>query len=164
MKTYIVTIILIGVIGSIITVLSPDGEGGGLGKHTRLAVGLCIILVCITPLTSLINNLKEFDVNDLIPEIGAEESLEYESIFQSSYEQSEIESLRSGIAKILYDKYGIEPSDCLVKVKVTEDEIGKRRLEQIFINLYGAAVWKDTGEIEGYLSSLFGCETVTAVG
>ncbi len=151
-------------IGSIITVLSPDGEGGGLGKHTRLAVGLCLVLVCITPLYSLIESLKSFDVSDLIPEPDIEESLEYESIFQSSYYQAEIENLRSGIVAILYDKYEIEPSDCLVKVKVAEDETGKRRLEQIFINLYGAAVWKDTGAIEGYLSSLFGCETVTAVG
>lgn len=164
MKTYIVTIILVGVIGSISSILSPDGEGGGLGRHTRLAVGLCLVLVCITPVYSLINTLKSFDINDLIPEIDAEEGIEYESIFQSSYEQAELENIRVGIASILYDKYGIEPSDCLVKVKVTADENGKRRLEQIFINLYGAAVWKDTGAIEDYLSSLLGCEIVTAVG
>ena len=44
MKNYIISIIIVGVIGSLVTLLSPDGEGGGLKKHVSLAVGLCMIL------------------------------------------------------------------------------------------------------------------------
>lgn len=164
MKSYIISIILVGIVGSFVTILSPEGEGGGLGKHTRLAVGLCLILVCITPIITLVQGLGDLDIKSLIPEIDAEESLEYESIFNSSYNAAEVENLREGIVSILYDKFKIEPSDCYVKVSVAEGDAGNRRLERIYINLYGAAIWKDTGAIENYLSSLFGCEIVTAVG
>lgn len=164
MKTYIISIILVGVVGSFVNILSPEGEGGGLSKHTKLAVGLCLILVCTAPLFSLIRDLGELDIHALIPELGEEESLEYESIFHSSYDNAEIENLREGIVSILGDRFDIEPSECYVKVKVTEGGAGERRLERIFINLYGSAIWKDTGAIEAYLSSLFGCEIVTAVG
>ena len=57
MKAYVISVIIVGVIGSIIALISPEGEGGGLGKHTRLAVGLCVILVCIAPLGSLLRGL-----------------------------------------------------------------------------------------------------------
>ena len=47
---------------------------------------------------------------------------------------------------------------------VSDGSSGDVRLERIFINLYGSAIWCDTGAIEDYLSSLFSCEIVTAVG
>ena len=164
MKTYIISIILVSVVGSIISVLSPDGEGGGLAKHTRLAVGLCLVLVCTTPIASFIRGLEAFDPEDYIPQLDGEESLEYESIFNSSYSEAEVENLREGIKTILYEKFNVEPSECYVFVKISEGDVGERRLLRIFINLYGSAVWKDSGAIESYLSSLFRCETVIAVG
>ena len=164
MKGYVISIIIVGVIGSFVTLLAPEGEGGGLGKHARLAVGLCVILVCIAPLNSLLRGLSGLDLHSLMGDGGDGGAEEYESIFDSSYSAAEIENLREGIKTILFDKFGVEPSECYVKVTVSGDAVGDRRLERIFINLYGSAIWRDTGAIEDYLSSLFGCEIVTAVG
>ena len=164
MKIYIVSIIVVGVVGSILSIISPEGEGGGLSKHTRLAFGLCLILAVALPLSSFFRELREIDLQSIIPEVPEGEREEYESIFQSSYEKAELENLREGIVTILGDRFGIDSSECAVSVQVSRDGDGVRRLDRIFINLYGSAVWKDTGEIEEYLSSLFSCQVVTAVG
>lgn len=164
MKAYVISVILVGVIGSFVTILSPEGERGGMVKHTSFAVGLCLVLVCVSPLASFVKGVKDLDANTLIPDIGVEESLEYESIFNSSYDAAEIENLKEGIRSILYERFDVEPSECYVNVTVSEGNTGERQLLRIFINLYGSAIWKDTEEIEKYLSSLFGCEIITAVG
>ena len=164
MKMYVIAIVVVGVIGSVIRLLSPHGEGGGLKNHVRLAVGIATIPICIFPLLSFMDEVRSFDVGDVIGELEGEQIEEYESIFEDGYLSAEEENLREGIARILADKYGIERSDCYILVKISTDKDGKRRLDRIFINLYGSAVWKDTGSIEKYLSSLFSCETVIAVG
>ena len=164
MKMYVIAIVVVGVIGSVIRLLSPHGEGGGLKNHVRLAVGIATIPICIFPLLSFMDEVRSFDVGDVIGELEGEQIEEYESIFEDGYLSAEEENLREGIARILADKYGIERSDCYISVKISTDKDGKRRLDRIFINLYGSAVWKDTGSIEKYLSSLFSCETVIAVG
>lgn len=163
MKTYIISIIITGIIGSIISLLSPEGEGGGLAKHVRLAVGCALILTCITPLGELIGGLREIDLGALIPEIesGAEE---YESIFEGSYTASELSSLKEGLAVMLEEKFGVAREDCEIKVSVERNSSESLELKRIFITLYGSAIWKDTGEMEQYLGELFGCEIVTAIG
>lgn len=164
MKNYIISIIIVGVIGSLVTLLSPDGEGGGLKKHVRFAVGLCMILFFATPIMSLIQGLAELDVSALIPSSENGKTAEYESIFESSFSAAEVENLREGIANILKEKFGIEAEQCSVSVKILSSESGKRELQRVFVRLLGSAIWKDTGEIERYLEELLGCEVITAVG
>ena len=164
MKQYIITVIIVGVIGSLVTILSPDGEGGGLKSHVRLAVGLVLTLVCISPLISLVQTLGELDIHGLVGDIEGSDREEYESIFQSGYDAAEIENLKEGIKSILRERFDVTYDECYVSVVTRTDKDGKRDLERIFINFYGAAIWKNTGEIEDYLGELFGCEVVTAVG
>ncbi len=164
MKQYIITVVIVGMIGSIVSILSPDGEGGGLKSHVRLAIGLVLTLVCVSPLISLVKTLGELDVQGLVGEIEGSDREEYESIFQSGYDAAEIENLKEGIKAILRERFDIADDECYVSVVTRADNDEKRRLERIFINFYGAAIWKNTGEIESYLSELFGCEIVTAVG
>lgn len=164
MKSYIISIICIGVIGSIISLLAPEGEGGGLGKHVRLAVGCAVILTCISPLGELIRGLSELDLGGLVPEVNEGEMEEYESIFGESYAAAELSSLKEGITAMLEERYGVERSECRVEVVATRDDTGSLALKRIFITLYGSAIWQDTGEIERYFGGLFGCEIVTAIG
>lgn len=164
MKQYVFTVMAVSVIGAIITMLVPQGERGGLSSHVRLSVGLVLILVCLSPFINLVKGLREIDLSDIIG--GYEESNkdDYESIFRESYSAAEIENLKSGIKSILKEKFEISEDECRVSVISEQNEDGQRRLRRIFINLYGRAILKNTDEIEEYLSSLFGCETVTAVG
>ena len=164
MKFYIISVVIIGIVGALIRLLSPHGEGGGLKNHVKLAIGIAIIPISIFPLTSFIEEIQKIDVSDIVGGQDSERLEEYESIFEEGYLLAEEDNLKIGIADILKEKFEIDPSECYISVKISTGSDMKRRLERIFINLYGSAIWKDTVSIEKYLSSLFGCETVIAVG
>ena len=153
-----------GVIGAIVTLLSPEGEGGGLKNHVRLAVGLVLVTVSVSPIIGFVNTLSGLDVDSIIGEVGYGDKEEYESIFYEGYGAAEIENLKEGVKSILLEKFDIKNDECYISVITGEDKDGKRALKRIFINFYGAAIMKNTEEIEDYLSKLLGCEVVSAVG
>lgn len=164
MKAYIISVMLVAVIASIVTVIAPEGEGGGLKNHVRLAVGIAILPIIIIPIISFAETVRDFDSQGFFGEINEGDMDKYESIFEEGYLSAESENLREGIAVMLKDRFGIERDECYISVSILQNESGERRLERIFINLYGKAVFKDTGEIEAFLSQLFSCEVVIAVG
>lgn len=161
-KGYIISVMLICVISSAITLISPDGEGGGILKHVRLACGVVMIIVCISPIKAIIEGIGELDMSELaaIPEEDADE---YESIFENSYSAAEKESICFGIKEMLYRNFEIDSTECDVSISV-EVEGDERRVSRIFITLYGSAIWVDTGAVEEYLYEKFLCEVITAIG
>lgn len=162
MREYVLAVLIVGILGSCISLLAPEGEGGGLGKHVRLAVGVVLIAVCISPLLSLIDSLRELDLQGFLPE--GEDLQEYESLFEEGFFAAEQKTAEEGIVRLLRDRFGIEEGEAEVSLQITEEGDGTRHVTRIVILLYGSAVWKDTGAIEGYLEGLFSCEVITAIG
>ena len=159
MKQYIISVIAVGLIGSIVSALSPDGEGGGIKKYINLVIGLAVTLVCIYPITSALDFVKNIDLNAEFSD-DSEVKAEYESIFDSSYTAAEVYNLKTGIKSALLDNFSISAEEC--KVSVTLDERGE--LQRVLVTLYDSAIWRDSDEIEEYLSHLLGCEIWVAVG
>lgn len=167
MKGYILSVICICIVGSLFQILAPDGEGGGIGRVYRLIIGICIVLVCIYPMKSIINYIKDIEIPSVDHSTQYEQE-EYESILGSSYHAAEKQNLKDGIKRILDDRFGIDASEVEVSLKLvdmSDDKTGEgMRLERIFITLYGGAIFINTNEIEEYFADLFGCEVVTAIG
>ncbi len=157
------SVIAVSMIGSIASMLSPEGEGGGIIKNIKLILGICVALVCIYPIKELVNDISALDIGSAI-ELPEQESDKYGDIFESSYSSAEIGNLKSGIKRLLSDKFGIDSLECSVSVSLSNGENGGRELENIFITLYGSAIFKNTDEIERYLGSIFKCEIITAIG
>ena len=162
MREYIISIVCVCIVGALVCALAPEGEGGGLAKHTRLVYALCLVVVCAAPMRDLMDWLSEFEYEQLLPPTIDTE--EYESIFDSAYGDAELDNLGEGIKDILYSKFGIDRASCNVTVRADTDSNGQTKLTQIYITLYGEAIWADTGAIEQYLGSLFGCRVITAIG
>ncbi len=162
-KGYILSVMCISIIGSLITMLTPDGEGGGIGKNMRLCFGLCVVLVCINPIKDIIHQVNNFEIGDIM---GNGDTIEdkYKDYFDSSYSAAELDDLKNGIYRLLADKYGIEREECKLSVRLSEGESQKKDIDSIFITLYGSAIFKNTDEIENYLGGLFGCEIITIIG
>ncbi len=171
MKGYIISVICISVIGSLVSMLTPDGEGGGISKNMRLVFGLCVVLVCINPIKNIIFQLNDLTIDQILPPTNESEE-KYEEFFNSAYTSAEVENLKEGIYKMLEDIYQIVREDCEVSVKLSEkngqesSDLGteKRKLDTIYITLYGGAIFKNTDEIEEYLSAIFVCNVVTIIG
>lgn len=159
MKEYIFTVILAGMVGSAVLMLAPEGDQK---KQVKFAVSLVAVLVCASPMLRFAGTLGETLQYGWEPfETSSRE--EYESIFESGYFAAEETNLRTGIKSLLADRFGIAEDEVKVSLKITGSGEA-RRLDRIFLTLYGSAVWKDTGAIEELLREIFSCDVVTAVG
>ena len=162
MKSYIISIACVSVICSLASLLSPEGEGGGIGKQIRLISALVLTVVCISPVAELVKSISAFDPSSLLSEIEEESGDKYGEIFDGAFELSEEKELKYRISEVLWEEFGISDDECSVSFVISEGKDG-RVLEKIFILLRGSAIWKDTGEIERYLYGIFGCEIIMAI-
>ncbi len=138
--------------------LAPEGEGGGIGKNIRLIYGICVVFVCINPIKEIVVGIKDLDIGILYESDEVDQELE--DIFNDTYSSAEIENLRSGIKRLLYDRFAVEEHECSVSAKTADSGA----LETVYITLYGSAIFKNTDEIEAYFEGMLGCETVTVIG
>ena len=152
---------IVCVVGSVVCALSPEGEGGGLSRHVGLIFGLCLILVTLAPAKQAIKWISELDIEAVIPDASGQEA-EYESIFESTYTDAEIDNLKEGIKDVLEQRFGVDPLCVEVSVRFS-GEGSDKKLKKVVLTLYGSAIWADTGEIERYLGSNLGCEIVTVI-
>ncbi len=153
MKEYLLCILTLAIACTLVTALSPEGEGGGLKRHVGMICALCLLCVVLKP---IINFNWDFDFSD----IEQSDREEYESIFENTVNESLSQGKAQGIYDVLSGKFGIEREECYVSVQLDRD--GKP--ERVFIRLFGSAVWKNTNEIKEYISRLCKCETVIAIG
>ena len=79
MKEYVLSILAVATVGSLILILAPEGEGGGIRKHISLIVGLATILVIISPISKALEAIREVDLDEVKDNAYGPE--EYESIF-----------------------------------------------------------------------------------
>ncbi len=153
----------ISVIGSLVSVLAPEGEGGGLGRIFRLIFGLCVVLVCINPIKNIVSEIKDLDIGSII-ELPDNEKEKYEGYFDSAYTDAEVENLKTGIYQMLSDRFSVARENCSVSVTLSQNEGEERELRCIYITLYGSAIFKNTAEIEEYFGRIFDCEIITVIG
>ncbi len=157
------SVLAVSIIGSLVSMLSPEGEGGGMIKNVKLVLGICVALVCIYPIKELVNDISALDIGSIV-ELPEQESDKYGDIFESSYSSAEAENLKSGIKQLLSDKFGIDSLECSVSVRLSDKNGERRELESISVTLYGSAIFKNTDEIERCLESIFNCEIITVIG
>lgn len=162
-KGYIISVMCISVIGSLISMLAPEGEGGGLGGKFRLVYGLCVVLVCINPIKSIVLEIKDLDLNEIVGDLDGNTD-NYADYLNNAYTAAEVESLKSGIRQMLSDRFGVASENCEVEVSLYEGEGERAELESICITLYGPAIFKNTAEMEEYFGAIFECEIITVIG
>ena len=162
-KLYVISVICITVVGCLVSMLSPEGEGGGIFRNIKLIYGICMVFVCMYPIKNIIIAVKELDIGSIV-EIPSQSDEEYKDILDSSYSSAEIANLKNGIKQILYDRFDIDGSECKIDVSLSQTSNGDKKLQRVLVTLYGTAIWKDTGEIESTLEDILSCEIVTAIG
>ena len=163
MKLYVLSVICVTAVGTLVSMLVPEGEGGGISRNIKLVYGICVVFVCIYPIKNIAIAVKELDIGSVV-ETPEQDEDKYKDILESSYSAAEAESLKNGIKQILHDRFDIDSSECKVEVSFAEPEGGERTLRRVLITLYGSAIWRDTGEIETVLGRMLACEIVTAIG
>ncbi len=110
MGEYVYTVICAAVCTAIIISLSPDTEGGSIGKYIAFAGAVVMALIMLSPLTTLLKSASsyDFDIAESGVKVTAKQKGEY-------YAES--------AASVLKGLYGVDRSS--IKARITEGEKGE---------------------------------------
>ena len=164
MRAYIYSVVCVAAIGGIALMVSPDGMRSGIKKHMRLICSLCMLCVMISPVSELLNGIR--DIGDEIGDSGEEDRLHgiYESIYEEKNEEVYRDSIGKTVKDQLYENLSVPSDECRVSVEFSDtDGDGIREPRKITVILSGGSIFKDPRRVEALVSKKFGCECVCAI-
>ena len=162
MKEYLLALLAASLCAMLIGLLSPHGEGGGLGAHVKLLLALFLICVLVTPLSEAVGTVRDWLAGDL-PFLEAEENEEdYREQLESSLTESSKGYFVQRLTETLRQKFSLENGTvrCVVQWNEGESDI---RPTRVTVLLSGSGIWKDPHAIREFTEELLQCECVVAV-
>ncbi|MBQ9784737.1 MAG: hypothetical protein IJW29_04470 [Clostridia bacterium] len=161
MKAYLLTVIAASLITSLVGILSPSGERGGLSKHTGLVTALFLVCILASPVKGALEQLLTWSDGDLpLPEGTQKE--DYEELLGQSTELSSKRYFTQCLTETLQTQFGLDAGTVRCAVQWRETD-GTASPSHVTVILSGSAIWKDPHAIEDYVRTLLDCECDVAV-
>ena len=145
---WMVAAVLCGVGGQLL----PGGENGPFSRHWRLLCGVCITLLLIRPISDIVQggiDLSEA-LRDFLQDVQDES--EGQEITQD-YSYIDAHLAAYAVEQALCEQFDIAAGDMTVSIRVSADGT---QLDEVYVALSGAAIWKDSHAIEQYISDTLG--------
>jgi len=159
MKAYVLSVVGASLAAALVILLSPDGKGGGIGKHIKLLTSIALLCVIVDPFLSFVSSLSDenFDrvKNDILEDLP--EGDPYENIFYESLSKMSAGELERELKARISDKFAIDKEDLDVKAEYTLSE-NSVSFKRITVILSGGAIFKSPYDIEAYVKELTGIE------
>lgn len=158
MKEYVITLVGVCLFCGFITVLSPDGEGGGIKKHIKLIASLCVLSVMIAPLVSFAESLGEYNAENLSDIFEGEEYInKYEEICNDTISAYTADEIARRCKTRICAELGMESESFEVEV-ATECVDDVLEVSSVRVTLHPAAITQDPREISAIVSDMLDCE------
>ena len=155
MNEYITTLIGTVIICSLAAMLTPE-ENGMLG-YVKLAAGLCILCVAISPLTSFIGVLQDFSLEGGFGNAGGDGENNFGEIYEENLLGAGEESVSSGLRSMICREFGLKSDEIEVSVKL-EDTGNEYAPESVTVMLVsGKAIVTNPRDVIDYVTGLLGC-------
>ena len=161
-KTYLLSIFATALLITVVDILSPSSVGSGLSKHLKLVLSFVFVCVLISPTVSFAEHLLEFANGNW--EFGVEEDVEnqYATELQNALDDASKDYFEGMLNQTLCKEFEIADGDLRTHVEWT-GESENLRPKKVTLILSGKAIWKDAGKMEAYVTSLLGCDCVSAI-
>ena len=163
MKAYLLSILAASIAAALINLLSPAGEGGGIGKHLKLTVALFLICVLITPLKSGMEAILDWSSGKL-PFWENEEDIaeDYRDRLDGALTDASREYVAQALTETLQAQFDMDPGTvrCALEWSGSGEEA---RPSRVTVLLSGKSIWKDPHAIEDFVTELLDCECITAI-
>ena len=130
-------------VSALLSLLSLLSYRSSLDSTRRLAFGLILMSVVITPAIGAIKELSKFDSDKIIPEIDSGQ-MDSSELYESAF--------ADGIANAICEKFELRGDD--VRVLTVGFSSEEWRCEKIRIVLSGGATFADTSGIERFINRL----------
>lgn len=163
MTAYIISLVSASIAVALISILSPEGSGGGIAKHIRLLSALFLICVLIAPVGKFIGGLRDLANGDFsLPQIDLPNEEDGNLQMQDALDDASKKYFLDSLTILLLQEFSIQEGDLSCKAVWTERD-GQAVPKKITVILSGSAIWKDPNKIQSFVSELLGCECVTAI-
>lgn len=163
MEAYIISLLSASLAIALVSILSPDGTGGGIAKHVRLLSSLVLICILIAPLGKSLKALQELANGELsIPGVNAPNENDAQDRLQITIDEASKRYALQSLTRLLEQEFAIDTGDVRC-VAVWAEQDGNATPTRITVLLSGSAIWKDPKKIEAFVTNLLGCECITAI-
>ena len=147
---------------TVVDILAPSGTGGGLSRHLKLVISLVFVCILISPTVSLAQRLLEFSNGNWEFDIEGDIGDHYEEELQGALDDASRDYFEGMLKQTLCKEFAIAEDELRIRV----DWIGDGedlRPKKVTVILSGKAIWKNPAKIEEYVTSLLGCDCVSAI-
>ncbi len=163
MKAYLLTLITAAFAVTLVSLLSPKGEGDGIAKHLKLLTSLFLICILISPLKSAAEGIRslmngEFEFS--WSENG--DAPDYREEMQEAVDGVSKQYFTEMLTQTLEQHFTIATGDVRCAVRWSESD-GAAAPTHVTVVLSGQAIWKSPREIEALVSELLGCTCTVAI-
>lgn len=164
MKAYLISLFCAAIVASLVGILSPSGESGGIGRHLGLVIALFMLCTLISPLTSVIRELYDLAGGTVtLPDYGENAGEQYEEQLGNALQNASTEYFAEMLTQTLEREFSIPTGEVRSAVRWSQGEDGSLSPDRVTVVLSGSAIWKDPSAIEHFVTKLLGCECVTAI-
>lgn len=158
MKTYLLSLISAAMLAILVSLLSPEGDRGGIAKHMRLIISLFLVCVLISPVQALIRDLPDLLEKGWHSDaIGSVDHSEYHEQLTEAINQASAEYFTDMLTQTLCAELSISQEELRCKVFWDTSKSEMTPLK-VTVFLSGKAIWKDPAEIRALIGALIGCE------
>ncbi len=156
MSGYITTLIGTVIICTLAAMLTP--EENGMYSYVKLAAGLCVLCVAISPLTSFIDAVESFSLGDNFSQISPDGENNFNEIYEESLLGASEESISEGLRGMICREFKLGSDEIEVIVKLRETENGQCQTESATVVFVGGkAILTDPHDVIDYVTGLLDC-------
>ncbi len=157
MKEYLLSLLAASLCVALVGILAP----GSSQKYIRFIASLFLICVLVTPLPRVLSSISAPEgLPDLIG--GSSQPSDYKDRMEEALEQASGAYFAEMLTQLIEERFSIPEGSVRCTVK-WQDGGDRLTPERVTVILSGSAIWKNPSEIEAFVSSLLGCECVTAI-
>ena len=160
-KVYLLSIFATALLITVVDILAP-ASASGLSKHIKLVLSLVFVCVLISPTITLADHLLDFSNGNWEFEMEGEIEDHYSKELQDALDDASKEYFEGMLKETLCKEFAILEDDLRVRVEWAGNNEDVRP-QKVTVILSGKAIWKDAGKIEAYVTSLLGCDCVSAI-
>lgn len=163
MQSYFLSLIAASMIASLVSILSPSGEKGGIAKHMKLLTALFLVCVLISPLKETLLGLRAWlDGEWELPGVELPEEDSYKQQLDQALEGASTTYFTQMLTQLLEQQFSISTGEVRCNVQ-WQTENGSMTPTRVTVILSGKAIWQDPEAIEEFVRKLLGCECVSAI-
>ena len=161
MKEYLLTVVAASLAVSVIGILSPAGEKGGLGKHVGLVSALILVCLIASPIKGALEMLRGWADGE-IPVLDELPVIDYGELSVAENDAASKRYFTNVLTERIASQFSLDSETvrCAVQWQTRKEQAYPTHVTVI---LSGRSILQNPHEIEAYVSALLDCTCDVAI-